>query len=72
MTVFAVPEPPRPKKRKKRLNTYEEWVAVNPPPDLGELVKTYGTFMQIPPAAWQKWDSELRTWQLRYRTRQYD
>lgn len=57
---------------RKRALTYEEWVADNPPPDLGELVKAYGSFMQIPPSAWAKWDAELRSWQLRYRTRQYD
>lgn len=65
--VVVVPEPKR-----KRLDTYEEWVAENPPPDLAVLVKTYGTFQQIPHAAWLTWDKELRTWQARYRTRQWD
>jgi len=60
------------KRTEQKDTSYEEWVKDNPAPDLGELVKTYGTFAQIPHQAWVTWDAQLRNWQARYRTRQWD
>jgi hypothetical protein len=53
-------------------SSFETWIKDNPPPDLGELVKAWGTFSQIPPHAWSAWDAQLRDWQARVRTRQWD
>lgn len=46
-------------------NTYAEWIKRDPPPDLQELVRRFGGYSKIPPAAWEEHDRALAAWQLR-------
>jgi hypothetical protein len=50
--------------------TYAEWLAVNPEPDLQELVQTFGRYDRIPAWAWQQFDQEMEAWRARYRERE--
>lgn len=49
--------------------TFADWIAANPPPDLGELVRKHGSYGAIPGEAWDAYDAALREWQWRRQDR---
>jgi hypothetical protein len=46
---------------------YVAWLERNPEPDRQELVRQYGTYPQIPQAAWEKFDRDREDWEARRR-----
>jgi hypothetical protein len=46
----------------------EAWrTAGSPMPDLQKLIAAHGTYSQIPPEAWVRWDREQALWQAAMR-----
>ena len=48
---------------------FHEWIKRDPPPDLQELVRRFGTYSAITPEAWAEYDAELADWDSRRRAR---
>lgn len=45
------------------------WLAENPPPSVEDLIKQYGSYLDIPAEAWTRWDKQMSDWQQRRRDR---
>jgi hypothetical protein len=48
---------------------FATWVAANPPPDLHDLVRAYGSYWGIPEDAWRKYLADMKEWQLKRQDR---
>jgi hypothetical protein len=46
---------------------YAEWVKLNPPPDLQELIRTHGGYWAIPDDAWIAYIKAMHSWNLHRR-----
>jgi hypothetical protein len=49
---------------------FTDWLRENPAPDLQELVRQYGGYDKITPAAWVDWDNRVADWRVRCSNRQ--
>ena len=47
--------------------TYAEWLARNPAPDLQRLVERWDGFSKVPVDAWTQFDQQMARWQERRR-----
>jgi hypothetical protein len=56
----------------RRYETFAEWVAENPAPDLQALVARFDGYSRVPPEAWMEFDNAMRKWQEEYRKRHLD
>ena len=50
-------------------SSFAQWCDANPPPDLHELVRTWGNYWAIPEEAWRDYQKAMERWQLARRDR---
>jgi hypothetical protein len=51
------------------LESFEQWIKQNPPPDLQALAERYGGLGRVPPEEWQRFDEAKEAWERRRRAR---
>ena len=47
--------------------TYAQWIAVNPPPDLHDLLRAHGSYSAVPRDEWNAYLAAVKAWQARRR-----
>lgn len=55
--------------RKADATDFAQWVCDNPEPNLHDLIKTHGTYWNIPEQAWRDYLAALSAWQLKRKDR---
>jgi hypothetical protein len=53
----------------KRHQTFGEWLADNPEPNLQEFVQRFNGFSRVPPEAWLAFNRRMQRWREAYRRR---
>jgi len=51
------------------MTDFAQWVAEHPPPDLQELVRAHGCYLDIPEDAWREYIQAMKDWQQERRDR---
>lgn len=55
-----------------KMQTYEEWLEANPPPDMQALCRQYGGWRRVPLAVVNEFDRELTAWEWKRKFRHSD
>jgi hypothetical protein len=56
----------------RRYDSFSEWLAANPEPDLQALVERWGGFSRVPVEQWLDFDRRMARWREAYRKRHED
>lgn len=52
---------------KTKPTDFAQWCDANPPPDIHDLVRTWGNYWAIPEDDWRKYVAAMKHWQERRR-----
>jgi hypothetical protein len=53
----------------RQSESFEQWLAKDPPPDPQMLAEKHGGWSKVPPEQWRRYDRAMAAWRERYRKR---
>lgn len=56
---------------REQFETYEEWIKHDPPPEIEDLIKRFGSYGHVPNSSWIAHDEQFRRWNNRRITRHW-